>query len=71
MEWPAAIRGYWVMLRIGRQAVRCHKRRRLASAGTDGIVQIFALDIGELLRQARSRVVRNLCCAITAPSFEV
>ena len=34
--------------------------RRLASAGTDGIVQVFALDISELLKLARSRVPRNL-----------
>jgi WD40 repeat protein len=32
--------------------------KRLAIAGTDGTVQIYALDLGQLLRLARSRVTR-------------
>lgn len=33
--------------------------KRLATAGGDGIVQIYALDVQELLRLARSRVTRH------------
>jgi WD40 repeat protein len=34
--------------------------KRLASASTDGTVQIYALDVFELLELAHSRVTRNL-----------
>jgi len=34
--------------------------KRLASASTDGTVQVFTLDVYELLKLARSRVTRNL-----------
>jgi hypothetical protein len=32
--------------------------KRLATAGTDGTIQMYALDLGQLLRLARSRVTR-------------
>ena len=34
--------------------------KRLASSGEDGIVQIYAMDIHDLLNLARSRVTRDL-----------
>jgi WD40 repeat protein len=34
--------------------------KRLATAGKDGIVQVYAIDIHELLKLARSRVTRDL-----------
>jgi hypothetical protein len=32
----------------------------LASAGADGIIQVYAMDVDELMLLARSRVTRNL-----------
>ena len=34
--------------------------KRLASAGADGIVQVYAMDIELLMSLARSRLTRNL-----------
>ena len=34
--------------------------KRLATAGADGIAQVYAMDIDDLLKLARSRVTRDL-----------
>jgi WD40 repeat protein len=42
------------------KAAFSHDRKRMASAGTDGPVQLYSLDIRDLLDLARSRVTTNL-----------